>query len=363
MSESESLVLSESKHGRMSYNRSSSDKNEVLKEQLRNAYQTDCVVATSGMAAISSIYNAIFLENNFENMTVVYSSELYCDTPRLFRYYSAHYQNISCQKIDDITDSKGIKDLFINKLKNKKVILHIESCSNPNGYIMDYSILKSIQRFCKEFYLVIDNTWLTHCIFNPFQNEHIEQIGDHVFVAVSLTKYYSGGQCIGGAVMSNNYQIMFRINDANKVMGHHVSPHNSELIANRMIEMDQRISSSAALTLQMAHYLKDHPKVFSVNYPLLPEHPSHQFAKSMFLKDGPSVLTFFITSSKTKFLKVVKSSQIDLLTSFGSELSRLDPWPLLVTLNNQSYLMVRLALGYNDDYDRVVSGLNDILDY
>ena len=65
--------------------------------------------------------------------------------------------------------------------------------------------------------VVVDNTWLTGCSFNPF-NYDVDIVVD------SLTKYYSAGKTISGGIITNNEMI---INDVDKFMcgyGIHVSP-------------------------------------------------------------------------------------------------------------------------------------------
>lgn len=42
--------------------------------------------------------------------------------------------------------------------------------------------------------MIVDNTWLTSTIFNPFDFKHVD------IVVSSMSKYYSAGSCIGGAV-------------------------------------------------------------------------------------------------------------------------------------------------------------------
>ena len=41
---------------------------------------------------------------------------------------------------------------------------------------------------------MVDNTWLTSSVFNPFDF-------DIDIVVTSLSKYYSAGSCIGGAII------------------------------------------------------------------------------------------------------------------------------------------------------------------
>lgn len=365
----ERLVLSPTPHC-MFYSRTWSNSYEELKNTLAKAHNAkECIITSSGMNAISSLLHAIFVENNFEQINIVYSNELYCDSPRLFKYVSAHYGNIKLHEIN-VIDTGYIIKLFKEYLTNDTVIFHIESCSNPNGLILDFSILPKLAALCRKIYIVIDNTWLSHVVFNPFENEHIKKVIQSIFVVTSLTKYYSAGTAIGGAIISNNDQIMFRTNDWIKCMGCHVSPHNCDLITKNMANINIRIQKTSDITRKIILYLKKHPKVHKVIHPLLSDHPSFDLAKSLFAKVngeyiGPGVFTFHVRGNKKQVLKILASAKIiSHITSFGGEKTRTDPWPREVREknNNNKYVMIRLALGYNDEYDRIVSGLDEILD-
>ena len=59
---------------------------------------------------------------------------------------------------------------LIEQNKNCNNIIFIESASNPNGDIFDYSIIPKLRKICKTLTIIVDNTWLTHVIYNPLNN-------------------------------------------------------------------------------------------------------------------------------------------------------------------------------------------------
>ena len=182
MESAEDLVLS--KCGRSyHYNRSSSSSSKKLETILSEKYNVDsCVVVPSGMAAINSVLQSIILNGSDNPINIVYSSELYCDTQTLIKYIEKLVS--SCIKVD-VTKPNDIVALFRKQINDQVNILFFETCSNPNGYIFDFSIIEKLKQYSKTFYVIVDNTWLTDKIFNPF--EHGATI-----VVTSLTKYYSG---------------------------------------------------------------------------------------------------------------------------------------------------------------------------
>lgn len=101
--------------------------------------------------------------------------------------------------------------------------------------MFDYEIILQLKQINSKFewIVVIDNTWLTHIIQNPFK------ISSHVdWIISSLTKYYSAGNAIGGVILaknSNDYELAYK---TTKIFGLHVSPVNCDIILNNMENMN-----------------------------------------------------------------------------------------------------------------------------
>jgi O-acetylhomoserine (thiol)-lyase len=68
-------------------------------------------------------------------------------------------------------------------------------------------------------------------------------------------------------------------------LGPALSPFNSFLLLQGLETLPLRVRKHSENALAMAQHLKKHPKVSRVNYPGLPEHPSHGIAKK-YLKNG-----------------------------------------------------------------------------
>jgi len=309
------------------------------------------------MGAISATIHGILSKLGFNKpITIVYSQETYCDTPRLFKYLANLHPSIQLVSID-VRESKAIVDLFEKDMQGKNVILFFESCSNPNGYIFDFSILPRLRAACQCLFTVVDNTWLTEVVFNPLQaSEHVD------IVLFSMTKYYSAGVAIGGAIVGN-HKVMNDIGNWVRFNGQHTSPHNCKLTAENLPSMKDRITRSSLLTQQVVAYMAEQPKVVSVSHPSTQDHPSHKLALSYFNKENnvtlyPSVFTFKVKASKSKVLKVFKKAYtIEHKTSFGAGMSRTDPWP-----ERDGDLMVcRMAIGFEDNFERITKGIDEII--
>jgi len=375
----EMLVLSQNdKRGGYTYGRSSHPEYVKLATLLQERYNKDsCILTCSGMASINAVFHGIFVMTKFskKNYNLVYSNELYCDSPRLFDYYKTNYDTLTTHVVD-VQKPDTIVQLFsTSALHGKYNILFVESCSNPNGVVFDFSIIAQLRKLSKDLLVVVDNTWLTDVVFNPFTNFDVD------VVVTSLTKYYGAGTAIAGAVLLSKSSLSESIFNWLRITGQHISPHNCKLISTNIHNVGDRIQSSSGLALKVAQYLQTHPRVQSVSYPLLKSHPTYELANKYFnnitastpsgggdsntkdknTKVGPSVLTFKVKGTKPGVLKILKAAKtIEHKTSFGAKMSRTDPWPS-VDPQNQELVIVRLSLGFEDEYSRVVKGLDEIL--
>lgn len=78
-------------------------------------------------------------------------------------------------------------------------------------------------------------------------------------------------------------------------IGPSLSPFNSFLFIQGLETLSLRVERHCQNTLALAKWLQKHPKVESVNYPGLENHPDHELAKSQFRKDlFGGILTFVV---------------------------------------------------------------------
>lgn len=347
------LKMVTSKHnGNPVYHRSRHQYLELVSSRLSELYNNKKVVLVpSGMAAISTILHVIHINYNWGQYNVVYGNELYCDTPRTIKYMSNSYNRGKLFSID-VTNDQEILTLFLDKLDKKvPTILFIESCSNPSGNIFNFELIQTLKEANKNIIIIVDNTWLSSAIFNPFQFE-VD------FVVVSLTKYYSAGTSIGGAILGRaDNNLMDETKKWVSIMGLHISPSNCFLIYKNIASLHSRIQSSFQLTLQVAEFLQGHG--IPTTFVGLPEHPSHERMIQFFGGEGPSVLTFIVNKSKSEVVSWLKEEQyFPYETSFGSAYSKLDPWPQFISKNRTR---VRLSIGYQEQLPDLVQRLSQLL--
>jgi len=100
----------------------------------------NCVVTSSGMSAISTVLHGVLSESS--NYTLVYGSELYCDTTRLFKNVAKWY-NLNNHVID-VLNMSSVDTLFKTQLKGKNVLLFVESCTNPFSQVLLVKVVTSL---------------------------------------------------------------------------------------------------------------------------------------------------------------------------------------------------------------------------
>jgi cystathionine beta-lyase/cystathionine gamma-synthase len=276
-----------------------------LIELLKKRYSAqDADIFCSGMSAISTVLHALLQRK--PNSVILYSSELYCDTTRLIKKLPEIYRQCQVKVFDILHQPESIAT-------NKPTILFVESASNPNSILFNFNLLKPHPNLT----VVVDNTWLTSVHCNPLEK------GADVVVN-SLSKYYSGGSAIAGAVINNRQDIMDDINVWKRFNGIHNSPYDTQVIINSLKTMDHRIAVSSALTKEVVSML---PKL-DIKY-----------------LEGCSVFTFRVKTSKSRALKFLRQSKIIFKTSFGGHETRIDPFPK----RDGDYVICRVACGYGGE--------------
>lgn len=338
------LVINQYPDGLSVYCRSHGLETDKLSALLCEKYNADsCAITPSGMSAIMTSLESL----KFKNFNLITLDEMYVDTPKnIEKFCKKHGNNLH------ITTIENVRQVF-EQLSGQTNVLFIESCSNPSGKIFDFSLIPLFKSLSKEFVFIVDNTWLSCCIFNPFN------YGADI-VVVSLTKYYSGGNAICGAVIAKeNY--FGGIIDWLSYIGNHVSPHNAQIVHESMGNMNDRIKLSSSKTILILDELRNNNQISELNHPYI---HSFQLCQKYLAQDlYPSVFTFCILMSMAKFRKLMtKLTIIEVKTSFGHPNTCLDPWIKRIEIGKKGYVRVRvrIAIGHEDSLEKIRMGLQEL---
>jgi len=243
--------------------------------------------------------------------------------------------------------------------KKKVACIFIEACSNPKGFMPDWSLLRK-----GKHKLVVDNTWLSPLVFNPFK------VGVDVVID-SCSKYLSGGHIICGAVNFKNLDdLVSQVTEELTFTGVHVSEEYCNLLISSVGSIRDRISVSYAKTRAVLEFLSSRKEVLKIFHPSLSSHPSNETFSQLISCYGPSVLWFNLSAGKNypgplegwdiRIKNLLNKYSIPMRTSFGGEEDRINTHPIRDENNN---VWLRIALGYsNPDSSSFISNLSSFLD-
>jgi len=234
--------------------------------------------------------------------------------------------------------------------------------------MFDFSAIDSLKKFSPDCIFIVDNTWLSSALFNPFSH-------GADYVVVSLTKYYSGGTCIGGCVLGTDQRMKPVIKYAT-MTGVHYSPVQCETILASLPTLNNRIQRHSSATLGVAQWLeKQKSSVNRVMYPLLESHPSYKINVKYLTQGGPGCIYLHVSVNKKPAKQWVESwvnqsaSQLVFETSFGDSKSKIDPWPALDVSDYYDKAKgqgvpgtwIRLAVGHTAETDILIKELESML--
>ncbi|WP_321417855.1 O-acetylhomoserine aminocarboxypropyltransferase/cysteine synthase family protein [uncultured Methanomethylovorans sp.] len=281
-------------------------------------------------------------------------------------------------------------EAFRHAITEKTRAFYIESVGNPKLDISDFRAIADIAH-AAGVPLVVDNTTAVGLV-RPI--EHGADIVVH-----SATKFIGGhGTSIGGSIVDSgkfswnngkfpeltepdpsyhglrywdtfsnfsglgNVAFVFKVRlQLLRDTGAAISPFNSFLLLQGLETLHLRIQRHSENASRVAEYLSGHPKVSWVNYPGLPDHPSHELA-SRYLKGGYGALMGFGVKggaeAGNRFINHLKL--FSHLANIGDSKSLvIQP---ATTTHQQLTPEEQIATGVTPDYIRLSIGIEDIED-
>jgi O-acetylhomoserine (thiol)-lyase len=262
----------------------------------------------SGQAAVTYAIQTIAEAGD----NIVASSALYGGTYNLFAHTLPQFGIES--RFADYRDPATFAPLIDARTK----AVFVESLGNPQGNVTDVEKIAAIAHR-HGVPLIVDNTVPT-----PYLSRPIEHGAD--IVVHSLTKYLGGhGTSLGGAIVdsgkfpwADHKQRFRRLNEPDpsyhgvvytealgpaayigrarvvplRNTGAAISPFNAFLILQGIETLALRMDRISGSALQIAQYLKTHPKVAWTNYAGLEDHPDHALVQKYLAGKGSGLLTF-----------------------------------------------------------------------
>jgi O-acetylhomoserine (thiol)-lyase len=348
------------------YTRLNNPTTESLERRLAVLEGAVAAVATaSGMAAISTAVLTILRSGD----EILASSSLFGGTYSLFRDTLSNY-GITSRFVDPV-DLNAIEQAVTPATR----LIFVETIGNPKMDVPDIAAIATIARR-SGIPLMLDAT-----VTSPYLARGRDLGAD--LVVHSTSKFINGtGSVIGGAIIDNGtfdwssplfphfepffkkyrqFAFTARLRKLmHKDLGGCPAPMNSFLLTEGIETLALRMERHCKNALELARFLKHHPRVSWVNYPGLEDSPFHEIASRQFGGRFGGLLTFGLGSQAESFRCINGLNLAKNLANIGDAKTLvIHPASTICVDYNPEQ---RRLLGVTDELVRVSVGLEHVND-
>lgn len=297
-------------------------------------------VFSSGLGALTAMIGGLLSSGD----EVIGINGLYGGTFRLFHKVFNRFG------IKFTTIRTGSKEELDHVFSRKPKWLLFETPTNPMLELFDIAALATHAKH-HNVLTIVDNTFATPYNQNPLQ------LGADV-VWHSTTKYIGGhSDVVGGAVITNNIEIMEHVDFARKSMGTNPSPFDAWLVLRGIKTLAVRMKQHEQNATAIAHFLEKHHLVKKVYYPGLTTHADHALAKKQMRGFGGMVSAEFnLSLEQTK--KLISSFKLFALAESLGGVESLVSYPATMT-HASIPIEERKKMGISDSLVRFSVGIED----
>ncbi len=303
-------------------------------------------ILSSGMAAITLVANILQLKSR-----VILPHDCYGGTFRLF-------STLAKKGILEVYFVNQGHDSFLKETINEinPDLIWVETPSNPLLQAVD---IQKISEQAKKYnsLVAVDNTFLSPSLQNPLK------LGADI-VMHSTTKYINGhSDVIGGAVITNNPEVLSELKFWSNALGITGSPFDSYLTLRGLRTLGIRMQQHEKNAVAIVELLSNHPKVGNVYYPSLSDHPSHSIAKKQQSGFG-GMLSFELNDGLSEVESFMKAVNILPLAASLGGFESLISHPYTMTHGDLTSDQKK-EIGISENLIRISAGLentDDLLD-
>jgi len=302
----------------------------------------DCLIFSSGMAAITTTLHAVLSHGSH----VVVTDDSYRRT-RQFLTQVLHRYGIEVSVVP-----AGDYEAIEEAVRPTTRLLISESPTNPYNFIVDLERFAEIGRRHR-VKTIIDATFAT-----PFNQRPLEFGID--IVVHSATKYLAGhNDLLAGAVLGS-VELVDGIRSLQAVTGAIIDPLAAYLLLRGLKTFALRIARQNANAQALAEFLAAHPRVVAVHYAGLPTHPQHEVARRQMRGFG-GVVSFEIAGNLEATSRVVDACRIPQIAPSLGGVESLIEQPALMSFYELT-TEERLRVGIKDNLIRYSVGIEDTED-
>ena len=330
--------------GGYEYSRSGNPTRDALEKRLAALENARFALAfSSGLAAETTICMTLLRPGDH----VISFDDIYGGTRRLFNRVLADFE-LEFSYVD-ARDPKNVTDA----VKSNTRLIWMETPTNPLMRMCDMAGLAGIGKE-RRITTVVDNTFMSPYLQRPLD------FGIDVVVH-STTKYLNGhSDSVGGAVMLSDEELFGRFKFNQNAIGAILSPFDSYMVLRGTKTLAVRMERHCRNALEIARFLKAHPKVSKVNYPGLEGHPQHELA-SWQMKGFGGMLSFEIDGALNEAKVFLENLRIFSLAESLGGVESLIEHPALMT-HASVPKVEREKTGITDSLIRVSVGIEDVDD-
>ncbi|MBN8587444.1 MAG: cystathionine gamma-synthase [Rhodothermia bacterium] len=301
------------------------------------------ITFASGVAATDAIMRSLSPGDH-----IIATSDLYGGTYRLFTQtferFGLAFSFVDMRNLSEIEEA----------IRPQTRILWVETPTNPLIRILD---IAAIAKIGTQFGIdvVVDNTFASPYLQQPLR------LGA-TMVLHSTTKYLGGhSDVIGGAICTNDEtwieRLRFQVKSAGAVPG----PMDCFLTLRGIKTLAVRMDRHGENAQQIAHFLKNHPKVGEVYYPGLETHEGHALAQRQMRNFG-GMLSFILKNDVIdKAIQFMSSTKLFSLAESLGGVESLVNHPATMT-HASIPADIRHASGLHDSLIRLSVGIEHVND-
>ena len=356
-----------------------------------DAFEQRVAALEGGVAALGVASGAAAITYTFLNLAgsgdnIVAAKTIYGGTYNLLEHTLPQY-GIKTKFVD--ADEEGA---FENAIDENTKAVFIETIGNPNATLIDIEKAAEIAH-ANKIPLVVDSTFATPYLVRPFE------YGADIVVH-SATKFIGGhGTAIGGVIVDSGkfdweasgkfpsivdpnpsyHGISFTkavgaaafVTRIRAILlrdtGATLAPLHAFLFLQGLETLSLRVERHVENTIKVVEFLKNHPKVESVNHPSLPDSPYNELYKKYFPNGGASIFTFNIKGGAKEAQEFIDKLEIFSLLANVADVKSLVIHPASTThsqLNEQELKeqgikpnTIRLSIG-TEHIDDLIADLN-----
>ena len=298
---------------------------------------------SSGVAATDAVMRLLVPGDE-----VIAAHDMYGGT---FRLFSKVYEKMGIKFMYvDTTDANNEAKAISAATK----LIWLETPTNP---LMNISDIEAVAQIAKKH-----NCWV--CVDNTFASPYLQNPLDFGadIVMHSATKYLGGhSDVIQGCLVMNDPTLRDQLYFIQKSTGAVPGPQDCFLVLRGIKTLHVRMQRHCENGIQIAHYLRQHPKVGKVYWCGFEDHPNHSIAKKQMRGFGAMMSFTLKTDTLEAATKVLSSTKIFSLAESLGGVESLINHPASMT-HASIPREQRTANGLSDGLIRLSVGIEDVND-